>query len=163
MLELALTVALAVPSPPGLLPDQARIRADCANVVLFLGDEAGDRMRERVWVRARDAWVMAADVVEAGWQNGLEPKKADTFMGVNQGYFQQLLDDGRLSIKRMREPGFERVIGVVTYGDMARLVRPSEEVSDGQIRSAQTGARNRCANYGRMACSVAGSRGNPAT
>lgn len=134
-LEEAFAIVLTVPPPGGLLPDQANLRAGCAETLLVLGDETGDRMRRRLWTRSGQAWVMTGDVVHAASKNGMEPADADLFMGVQRGHSQQLIDDGKIWLTPMTDPETDQKVQIVTYRDLAACIRPPDEVSEGQIWS----------------------------
>ncbi len=134
-LEEAFAIVLTVPPPGGLLPDQANLRAGCAETLLVLGDETGDRMRHRLWTRSGQAWVMTGDVVHAASQHGMEPADADHFMGLKQGYFQQFIDDGEIRLTPMTDPETDQKAQIITYRDLAACIRPPDDVSEGQIWS----------------------------
>lgn len=132
-LEEAVAVALTVPPEPGLLPDQARHRADCAHLMLFLGDETGDRLRRRVWRYVDGAWCFASDITAAGRHDGMTPDAADAFMGVPRGFFRRRVEQSEVNLIPPAGDSGEATQGrLVSFLDMARLVRPSEKVSDGQ-------------------------------
>jgi hypothetical protein len=136
ILEEAVDMALTVPPPPGLLPDQARVRSDCAFTLLLLGDETGHRLRRRVWSYQTGAWRFASDLATASRLTGLPAAAAYGFMGVPVGYFQERIDDGRVELLNIwAGPGGARSTRLVSYFDMARILRPPEEVCDGQIWS----------------------------
>ncbi len=135
-LEEAVDRALTVPPPPGLLPDQARARSDCAFTLLLLGDETGHRLRRRVWSYQTGAWRLARDLAMASQQTGLPAEGADAFMGVPVGYFQERIDDGQVELLDTRGGrGGNRSKRLVSYFDMARSLRPPEGVCDSQIWS----------------------------
>lgn len=129
--EEAVEIALTVPSFPGLLPDQARLREECALTVLVLGDETGDRLRRRVWSHKGDAWHFATDLVLAAQKSGLPAAAADKFMGVPAGYFEERLGQGLIELANQPD----RSAGVVTYYDMSKCTRPSDAACHGQMWS----------------------------
>lgn len=137
--EDAVDMALTAPPPGGLLPERARLRGDCALFLLLLGDETGQQLRRRVWSHQGDGWHLTADLVQAAQQSGETVVRADDFMGVSPGYFQERLDDGRITLSipphfRGADTSTQRV---VTYCDMANSVRPPDDFCEGQIWSHQ--------------------------
>ncbi len=137
--EDAVDMALTAPPLGGLLPERARLRGDCALFLLLLGDETGQHLRRRVWSHKEDAWHFAEDLIQAAQQTGEPAVMADDFMGVSPGHFQERLDDSRITLSN--QPHFRggetSTKKVVTYFDMAKSVRPSDDVCDSQIWSHQ--------------------------
>lgn len=57
-------------------------------------------------------------------------------MGPSRGFFEQAINQGVVQLCAMNgHPGSIGSLGFVSFFDMAGLVRPAEEVSDGQIWS----------------------------
>ncbi len=82
---------------------------------------------------------MPRDLIRAAQQTGEPAVRVDDFMGVSPGYFQERLDDGRITLSTQSRfrGGETSTKRVVTYFDMAKSVRPSDYVCDSQIWSHQ--------------------------
>jgi hypothetical protein len=129
--EEAVEIALSVPPSSGVMPDQARLREQCAITILVLGDTTGDLLRRRIWAYTDDAWHFASDLVLAAQRSGLPAADADDFMGVPPGYFQERINDGHIALTEVPDRSAE----LVTYYQMAKCTRPPDSVCEGQIWS----------------------------